>query len=186
MSMPRSAIHRSRKIYHLTMTAVMAAVICVLSPLVIPIGPVPITLANLAMYLSLYLLGGKRGTASCLVYVLIGMAGVPVFAGFTGGAAKLFGPTGGYIVGYLLMVMIAGAVIDRTKSRWMHGFGMVLGTAVCYALGTLWYCVSMDSTVEAALALCVIPFIPGDLVKMAVAMSVGPMLRDRLNKAGLG
>ena len=108
MSMPRSAIHRSRKIYHLTMTAVMAAVICVLSPLVIPIGPVPITLANLAMYLSLYLLGGKRGTASCLVYVLIGMAGVPVFAGFTGGAAKLFGPTGGYIVGYLLMVMIAG------------------------------------------------------------------------------
>ena len=89
-------------------------------------------------------------------------------------------------MGYLLMVMIAGAVMDRTKSRWMHGLGMVLGTAVCYALGTLWYCVSMDSTVEAALALCVIPFIPGDLVKMAVAMSVGPMLRDRLNKAGLG
>ena len=179
MSVPRREMRRSGKIYHLTMTAVMAAVICVLSPLVIPIGPVPITLANLAMYLSLYLLGGKRGTASCLVYVLIGMAGVPVFAGFTGGAAKLFGPTGGYIVGYLLMVMIAGAVIDRTKSRWMHGLGMVLGTA-------LWYCISMDSTVETALTLCVIPFIPGDLVKMAVAMTVGPMLRDRLNKAGLG
>ena len=186
MSVPRSEMRRSNKIYSMTMTAVMAAVICVLSPLVIPIGPVPITLANLAMYLSVYLLGGKRGTASCLVYVLIGMAGVPVFAGFTGGAAKLFGPTGGYIVGYLLMVMIAGAVIDRTKSRWMHGLGMVLGTAVCYALGTLWYCISMDSTVAAALALCVIPFIPGDLVKIAAAMTVGPVLRDRLNKAGLG
>ena len=185
MPIPRSAVRRNNKIYGMTMTAVMAAVICVLSPMVIPIGPVPITLANLAMYFSLYLLGVRKGVASCLVYVLIGMAGVPVFAGFTGGAAKLFGPTGGYIAGYLFMVMIAGVFVERTKNRALHFIGILTGTAVCYALGTLWYCVSMESGIGAALALCVIPFIPGDLVKIVLAITVGPMIRDRLEKAGL-
>lgn len=176
---------RDRKLYQMSMTALLAAVICVVAPMVIPIGPVPITLANLAMYLAAYLLGPKWGTLSCLVYVLIGMAGVPVFAGFTGGAAKLFGPTGGYIVGYVWMALIAGLFIARSQRRAVHIAGMLLGTAVCYMLGTLWYCVSMDSSVAAALALCVIPFIPGDLVKIAAAAVIGPMLRDRLTKAGL-
>lgn len=169
----------------MSMTALLSAVICVVAPMAIPIGPVPITLATLAMYLAVYLLGEKWGTMSCLVYVLIGAAGVPVFAGFTGGAAKLFGPTGGYIVGYLWMVMISGLFIERFHSRIFHFAGMVLGTAACYALGTLWYCVSMDSGAVAALGLCVLPFVPGDLVKIGVAMLVGPMLRDRLTRAGL-
>lgn len=82
------------KIYGLSMTAVMAAVTCVLAPMSIPIGPVPISFTNLAIYLSLYLLGWKRGTVSYLVYVLIGMVGVPVFSGFTGGMGRLLGPTG--------------------------------------------------------------------------------------------
>ena len=185
MPIPRSAVRRSNKIYTLTMTGVMAAVICVLSPMAIPIGPVPITLVNLSMYLALYLLGGRWGTLSCLVYVLIGAAGVPVFAGFTGGVGRLFGPTGGYIVGYLWMAIVAGLVIDKCRSRVLHFAGMTVGTALCYGLGTLWYCVSMNSGVGAALALCVLPFIPGDLVKMVLAISVGPMLRNRLEKAGL-
>ena len=185
MPIPRSAVHRSNKIYTMTMTAVMAAVICVLSPMAIPIGPVPVTLVNLAMYLALYLLGERWGVLSCLVYVLIGAAGIPVFAGFTGGLGRLLGPTGGYIVGYLWMALVAGLFIARCRSRVLQFFGMVLGTALCYGLGTLWYCVSMQAGVGAALALCVIPFIPGDLVKIGVAMMVGPMLRDRLEKSGL-
>ena len=176
---------RDRKLYRMSMTALLSAVICVVAPMVIPIGPVPITLVNFAMYLAVYLLGTKWGLMSCLVYVLLGMAGMPVFAGFTGGAAKLFGPTGGYIVGYLWMAMIAGLFIERSQNRGVHLVGMALGTAVCYALGTLWYCISMDSGIAAALGLCVIPFIPGDLVKIGAAAVVGPMLRDRLTKAGL-
>ncbi len=185
MPIPRSAVHRNHKIYTMTMTAAMTAVICVLAPMALPVGPVPITLVNLAMYLALYLLGGKLGSLSCLLYVLIGLAGMPVFAGFTGGPGKLLGPTGGYIVGYVVMAVVSGLFIDRCRSRVLHYLGMTLGTALCYVLGTLWYCVSMDSGVEAALALCVIPFIPGDLVKMALAVSVGPMLRSRLKKTGL-
>ncbi len=176
---------RNVKLYQMSMTALLTAVICVLSPMVIPIGPVPITLANLAMYLAVYLLGAKWGTMSCLVYVLIGAAGVPVFAGFTGGAGKLFGPTGGYIAGYVLMALISGRVIEVSRRRGLQIVGLVAGTAVCYALGTAWYCLSMECSAAAALGLCVFPFIPGDLVKIGAASVIGPMLRDRLSKAGL-
>ena len=175
---------RDVKLYRMSMTALLSAVICVVAPMAIPIGPVPITLATLAMYLAVYLLGAKWGTMSCLVYVLIGTAGVPVFAGFTGGAGKLVGPTGGYIVVYVVMALIAGRVIEADQRRAVQFVGLITGTAVCYALGTIWYCFSMQCGVVAALGLCVLPFIPGDLVKIGAAMVVGPMLRDRLTRAG--
>ena len=85
---------RKRKIYTLTVTAVMTAVTCILAPISISIGVVPISFTNLAIYLSLYLLGWKMGTVSVVVYLLIGMTGLPVFSGFSGGIAKLVGPTG--------------------------------------------------------------------------------------------
>ena len=186
MTHPETAAEfRSRKVYFMSVTALMAAVTCVLAPLSIPIGPVPISLTNLAIYLSLYLLGWKWGSVSYLVYLLIGMVGVPVFSGFTGGVGKLAGATGGYIAGFLPMAVIAGVVIDRCRNRGLQMAGMIAGTAVCYALGTVWFCYLMDSTPMAALGLCVFPFIPGDLVKMVLAMTVGPMIRRRLAKAGL-
>ena len=176
---------RNNRIYTMSMTALLAAVICVLAPMAIPVGPIPITLATLAMYLALYLLGGKLGTLSCLVYVLIGLAGVPVFAGFTGGAGKLLGPTGGYIVGYVVMTWIAGGFLDRFQGRFLQAVGLAAGTAVCYALGTAWYCVSAEASVGTALALCVLPFLPGDVAKIALATTFGPAIRKRLSEAGL-
>lgn len=92
---------------------VMTAVTCVLAPFSIPIGPVPISLTNFAVYMSLYVLGMKEGTLSYLIYLLMGLAGVPVFSGFTNGPGKLFGPTGGYLVGFLPMAVLAGLVVDR-------------------------------------------------------------------------
>ena len=97
---------RNTKTYSLVVTALMAAVTCILAPLSIPIGPVPISLTNFAIYLSLYVLDWEKGTISYLVYLLIGFAGVPVFSGFTGGVAKLAGPTGGYIIGFIPMAII--------------------------------------------------------------------------------
>ena len=159
------------KIYVMSMIAVMTAVTCVLAPLSIPIGEVPISFTNLVIYFTLYLLGWKRASVSYIVYMLIGMVGVPVFSGFAGGLGKLAGPTGGYI--------------NHTHSRILQLLGMILGTAVCYALGTAWFCFSTNTGVMAALWMCVIPFIVGDLVKMALAMTMGPMIRGRLEKAGL-
>lgn len=171
--------------YMMAMVAVMTAITCVLAPMSIAIGAVPITLTNLVVYFSLYLLGWKRGSLSVLVYILIGMMGLPVFSGFSGGLGKLAGPTGGYILGFLVIALVSGWVIDHTRSRVLQLGGMIVGTALCYALGTAWFCFVTQSTLQAALWTCVIPFIPFDLGKMVAAMVVGPVLRERLVQAGL-
>lgn len=175
---------RKNKIYTLSITALMAAVTCILAPMSIPIGPVPISFTNLAIYLSLYLLGWKMGTVSYLVYLVIGAIGLPVFSGFSGGLGKLLGPTGGYIIGFIPMAIIAGLVIDKFSSRMLQFVGMAVGTAVCYILGTAWFCIVMKSDVAAALGMCVFPFIPGDIAKMVIALVFGSMLRKRLSAAG--
>ena len=91
MNQTQSITAPRSKTYEITMTALMAAVTCILAPLSIPIGPVPISFTNLAIYLSLYLLGWKKGTISYLIYLLLGLVGLPVFSGFTGGPSKLAG-----------------------------------------------------------------------------------------------
>lgn len=169
------------KVYHLTSTALMAAVICVLGPLSIPIGVVPISFSSLAIFFALYAIGMKYGTISYAVYLLIGLCGVPVFSGFSGGPAKLFGPTGGYLIGFIFMAVISGWFIDRyLEKRMMCLLGMILGTLVLYLFGTVWLAYQAELSFMAALAAGVIPFIVGDLAKIGIALFVGPQIRKRL------
>lgn len=176
---------KKSKTHIMVATALMTAVTCVLAPMSITIGPIPISFTNLVIYLSLYLLGWKMGTVSCVVYILIGMVGLPVFSGFSGGIAKLLGPTGGYIIGFIPMAVIAGLVIGKSGKRLFHFLAMVVGTAVCYTLGTVWYCTVTGTGAVAALSMCVFPFIPVDIAKMVIVMIVGPMLKKRLRNSGL-
>jgi biotin transport system substrate-specific component len=171
----------------LTIIGLMAAVICILGPLsiTIPVSPVPIAPAIIAIYLAVYVLGMKKGTVSTLIYLLIGLIGIPVFSSFTSGPAKLLGPTGGYLIGYIFIALISGYFIDKSNNRLLHLVGMVLGCAVCYILGTAWLAYQASMSFGAALAAGVIPFIPGDLAKMAIALIIGPEIRKRLKKAGL-
>lgn len=167
----------------LTLTAVMSAVLCVLGPLTVPVGPIPLSLATLVIYLSVYLLGWKRGTVSVLIYLLIGMAGVPVFSGFAGGLGRLMGPTGGYLVGYLPLAVLSGLGVQYGGKRWLHALAMAGGTVVLYALGTAWFCIQGGFALGETLVKCVWIFIPGDVVKMAAAAFLGPFLRRRLAQA---
>lgn len=172
--------------YYLVMTAVMAAVIAAVAPLAVPIGPIPITLCTLAIYLSVYVLDWKMASVSVLVYILLGMVGMPVFNGFKGGLGVVAGPTGGYIAGYLPLVILSGlAVTFAPENRVLQYLGMVLATSVLYILGTAWFCFQSGNPLDMAVQTCVLIFIPGDLLKMAAAITVGPMLRERLIKAGL-
>ena len=174
------------QIYPLVMTAVMAAVISAVAPFALPIGPIPITLGTLVMYLAGYVLGGKRAGAAVLVYVLLGAVGVPVFNGFTGGLGVVAGPTGGYIIGFIPLALLSGLMVERfPNSRVIQFGGMIFASAVLYALGTAWFCVQAGKSLAAALSVCVFPFIPGDLGKMVVAMLLGPVLRERLIQAGI-
>ena len=175
-------------IKQLALIGLMAAVICVLGPfaLNIPISPVAISLGTLAIYFVISVLGMKLGTISVIIYILLGLVGVPVFTNFTGGPAKLFGPSGGYIIGYIFLALICGFFVDKLGNKLPVYFaGMILGTAVLYTFGTLWMGYQMDLTFTQALMAGVVPYIPGDLIKMIIAMAVGIQVRKRLIKAGL-
>ncbi|MBQ2626240.1 MAG: biotin transporter BioY [Eubacterium sp.] len=174
------------KVKTMTTTALITAVICILGPLAIPIGPVPISLGVLGILLGVYILGMWKGTLACLLYLLIGLVGLPVFSGFSGGAGKLLGPTGGYLIGYIPLALIAGCFIDRFYQNIpMQVFGMVLGIAVLYLFGTVWLAHQVDMSFKAALAAGVIPFIPFDLGKLVVSIILGRAVRNALVQAGI-
>lgn len=171
---------------NIAVIGVITAVTCILAPLSIPIGDVPISFTNLVIYFGLYLLGTKRGTISYIVYLLIGLVGVPVFSSFTAGPGKLFGPTGGYLIGFIPMALIAGIVIEKSGRKFIPGMiGMIVGTAVCYAFGTVWFVLVMKTSVQAALTMCVYPFIVFDIIKMVLAALIGPQIYGRLVQANL-
>lgn len=173
-------------IYNMATCAIMAAVMCVLGPLSLPIGPIPISLLTLAIYLASYVLGAKGTTISVLIYILLGAAGLPVFSGAAGGLAKLAGPTGGYIVGYIFLAFICGLFVQKSKANVLISvIGMIVGTAVLYAFGTVWFIIEMKTDLISALTMCVLPFIVGDLVKIAAASLMGKALRAALTKANL-
>lgn len=179
-------MEKKSTVYQMSIIGVMTAVICILAPLSIPIGVVPISLTNLAIYFALYVLGMKKGSISYVIYMLIGFIGLPVFSGFTGGAPKLLGPTGGYIIGFFFMALISGFFIDNFFDKWYLCFiGMVLGTSVCYAFGTTWLAYQVHLSAGAALSAGVIPFIPGDLAKILIAAFIGPQIRKQLIRANL-
>lgn len=173
-------------IQQMAVIAVMTAVTCVIAPFSLPIGPVPISLGSFAIYLSVYVLGWKRATISCVIYLLLGLVGVPVFSGWQAGPAKLFGPTGGYLIGYLLVTIVAGVLIDKFYDMlWVGVLALVLGTLLLYAAGTAWLAYQGSMSFTEALWMGVIPFIPGDIAKIIIAMVVGIPVRSRLKQANL-
>lgn len=170
----------------ITLIGLMTAIICILAPLSIPIpfSVVPISFTNLAIYITVFILGWKKGTISYLVYLCIGLAGAPVFSGFTAGPSKFWGPTGGYLIGFIFIAIISGIFIEKFIGKiYMYAIGMVLGLTVTYTLGTAWLAYQLGLTFKAALFMGVIPYLPGDAVKIIVAIIVGPILRKHINRA---
>lgn len=153
---------------------VFAAVIAVCSWIHVP-AAVPFTLQTFAVCCAAGLLGLKRGVLSVAAYILLGLIGLPVFSGFSGGPAALFGPTGGYIIGFVFTALIIGAWTKaRPKSGATRTLSMACGVAVCYAFGTAWYMLfnkinGSDISFWAAFSACVLPFIVPDIVKICCA-----------------
>jgi len=167
----------------LVLVALVTAITCILAPfsIPIPISPVPITLTNLVLLISIYVLGWKDAAISFLVYLLLGAFGLPVFSGFAGGLGKIAGPTGGYLIGFIFMTIIAGIFVQRfADRRILVVAGMILATMVAYAFGTAWLAFQMDLSFTSALSIGVIPYLPGDTAKIILAVIIGPALRTRL------
>lgn len=174
----------SRRIHHMTQTALMTALLCILGPMTLPAGPVPLSLCSLGVMLLAMILGPAGGLKCTGLYLLLGALGLPVFAGFTGGVMTLLGPTGGFLAGYLPLSLLSGwrHGADRPLWRWMAA--CAAGHLSLYLMGTLWYLSLTGCSLQAAITACVLPFLPGDAVKIIAASKIGPALRSRLRHAG--
>ena len=164
------------------LAAMMAAVTAACAWISIP-AAVPFTLHTFAVFCSILLLGGRGASLSFLTYLLLGAAGVPVFAGFKGGVGVIIGTTGGYLLGLLLMTLICLAV-EKLFGRHLvtEIIAMIFGLFVCYAFGTAWFIhVSTNAvTVKQALKWCVIPFIIPDLAKLVLAVAVTSRIKKHI------
>lgn len=166
----------------LVFTALMAVIIAVCSWISIP-TTVPFTLQTFGVFMAVGLLGGKKGTISVLVYILLGAVGVPVFAGFSSGIGVLLGTTGGYIVGFLLSGLIYWAMTAAFGEKLpIMIIAMVIGLLVCYAFGTAWFMIVYAKNTApiglmTALGWCVFPFIIPDCIKIALAVVLTKQLK---------
>lgn len=168
---------------NLALTAIMAAVLCVFSPISLPLGAIPVSLSTLALFLISCISPPERSIAATVIYILIGAVGAPVFSGFTGGFQQLAGLTGGYIIGYIPCSFAVSFLISRFgKFKIIFPLSMLLGTLICYLSGTVWYSLQTQTAFAPSLAVCVLPFIVGDAIKIAAASAMGIILRKRLNK----
>ncbi|MCR5754240.1 MAG: biotin transporter BioY [Acetatifactor sp.] len=170
------------KTIDLVYIAVFAALIAICSWISIP-AAVPFTLQTFAVFLAAALLGGKRGTLSVLVYILLGAIGIPVFAGFSGGVGVLFGTTGGYIIGFIFSALIMW-LFEKLFGRktWALVLSMIVGLLVCYAFGTAWFMFMYIRTsgavmLSTVLGWCVFPFILPDCIKIFMAFTLCKALR---------
>ncbi len=176
------AIEKRMDTRDIVLIAQCAAVMAVCSWISIP-AAVPFTMQTFGVFLSVGLLGGKRGTAAVLVYLLLGAVGLPVFSGFTGGIGHMLGATGGYIIGFLFSALVMW-LIERLHGRGINSLviSMAAGLLTCYAFGTAWFmAVYARSTgsigVMTALAWCVLPYVIPDAAKIMLAAAMTRRIR---------
>lgn len=173
---------KDKKIFHtidITYIGAAVALITVCSWISIP-TTIPFTLQTFAVMLAVLLLGGMRGTIAITVYILLGAVGVPVFSGFTGGIARLMGPTGGYIIGFLGTALVMWAFEKILgKKLWVYITAIILGLVVCYTFGTVWFIKlytaddGSKATLAMALSACVIPYLIPEVIKVVLALTIG-------------
>ena len=176
----RPEVLERRQIRMMIYAALMAALTAVGAWIAIPLGPVPIVLQNLFIYLAGLLLGSRWATASVAVYLLAGACGLPVFAGGMGGIGRFAGPTGGYLAGYLPAVFLLGLISEKRPGVLPDVIGMILATAVIYGAGTVWLHVLTGMSWAKTLAVGMVPFLPGDVIKIAaagIARTLRPMVK---------
>jgi len=159
-------------------TSLFVAFIAIGAFIAIPIGPVPIVLQNMFVLLAAIILGPVWGLACVGIYLLIGLAGLPVFAGGTSGIGKLFGPTGGYLLGYLPCIFVT-ASISKKLGRKMYSdiIAMVIGSLIIYAAGVPWLKVVTSMSYTKAFAIGMYPFLIGDTLKIIAAAYIAKSLR---------
>ena len=173
-------------VFPMILTSLCAAIIAVLAQIIIPLPLIPITGQTLAIGLVVTILGLKHGTYAVLLYILLGAIGLPVFQGFTGGLGILFGPTGGYIIGFIPTALVIGFYLEKTRLTFTHALvANILGMLVTLAFGAVWLKYLAELSWTGALFSGVIPFLIVGVIKAILAAWVGVIVRQRLEQANI-
>ena len=169
------------KVRNMARCALLTALLCICAWIGFPLGDVSITMQTFGLFLTLGLLGGKRGTVSILVYLVLGAVGAPVFSGFRGGLGALLGTTGGYIFGFMLTSLIYWLITAIKDTPYTRLIAMVLGLMLCYGCGSWWYMTrylsSGSITLGVVLLKCVVPYLVPDGIKLALAWILSARLK---------
>ncbi len=167
----------------MVLAALFAALTAVGAYIAVPIGPVPIVLQNFFVLLAGILLGSRWGLIAVGIYLLAGAVGLPVFAGGTGGLARFAGPTGGFLLGYLPVVFLVGKIVEGRPPRlWRDVAALVLGSLLLYLCGVSWLKMVTGMSLSKAIAAGMLPFLPGDGLKIAAAALAARSIRPLLQR----
>ena len=175
------------RVTDITYIAVFTALLAVCSWITIPMPTrIDFTLQTMAVFLAAGVLGGKRGTLAILAYLLLGLAGAPVFAGFSGGAGALLTPSGGYLIGFFFTGLTMWGLEKLLGEKpWALAVSMLLGMFVYDAFGTVWFMIVYPMGGESvslwtALVWCVFPYVIFDLIKLVLALLLSVRLRPHV------
>ena len=161
--------------------SLFTALLCIIAPVAVPVGAVPVTLSVFAVILSGIVLGTKKSAVSVCVYIFLGLVGLPVFSFGRAGMPVIFGPTGGFVWSYVLMALTAGffSNLQRSKKHFAYT-GSISARAVCYICGTAQFMVLTNSGIYEALTVCVYPFVIFDVLKCISATWLGTKIKKNL------
>lgn len=172
-------------VHDLCYIGVFTAIISVVSQLSIPMPyGVPMTLQTFIIPLAGIVLGAKNGTIASLIYILLGAIGIPVFAGFNGGLGSIFGPTGGFIISFPLMALLAGIGAKNSKHSELI-IGLILGAVINFAFGAIFYSFVTANSLYMAFIACVLPFIPTAIIKIVIMDILGLKIKSSVLKGNL-
>lgn len=153
----------------------------------IPGSPVPVVLADFFVMLAGLFIGGKYGLLSVGLYLGVGVIGFPVFSNGGSGFAFLLGPTGGFLVGYLLLVAAIGFITHKkTDSLTLNLLALIIGNIFLYTLGITWLLVSTRLSLPVAIASGLLPFLPGTIIKIIVVLTLGKVFGSRIKESRVG
>jgi len=166
-------------IRQMTLISLFAALTAVGAFISIPIYPVPLTLQTLFTLLAAMTLGSVMGMSSQIIYVMLGIIGLPVFAGFKAGIGILFGPTGGFLFGFIISAYIIGKIIELKKEKniFYYFLAGIIGTIIIYIIGVTQLSFVTGMGVKRAVVVGMFPFLPGDILKIIAASFIASKLK---------
>ena len=161
-----------KKINNIALISLITATICVLAPISIPIGPVPITMATLVIMLIATLFEEKILLTSIFLYIFLGMVGLPVFSNMQGGFFVILSPTGGFIIGYIVFSIIIAKLYSRNNKLYKNFFALIIANIVLYIIGTIYYSIITSNSIYYSFIVCVLPFILVDMLKIIIVLAI--------------